>query len=218
MNVEIWADIACPWCYLGHHRFETALARFEHRDEVSVRLRSFELDPQAPREGPDVASHLAAKFGMSREDARASQRRLTDIAAADGVEVRLDLAHVANTFDAHRLVHLGAEHGTGEAVADRLMRAYHAEGEAVGSAETLARLCAELGLPAEEVDEVLAGERYASEVREDEQLAAALGIHAVPFFVVDRSLAASGAQSPEVLGELLRRAREAAPASADARP
>jgi len=218
MNVEIWADIACPWCYLGLRRFETALERFEHRDEVAIRWRSFELDPHAPREGEEVASHLAAKFGMSREDARASQRRLTDIAAADGVEVRLDLAHVANTFDAHRLVHLGAEHGTGEAVADRLMRAYHAEGEAVGSAETLARLCAELGLPAEEVDEVLAGERYASEVREDEQLAAALGIHAVPFFVVDRSLAASGAQSPEVLGELLRRAREAAPASADARP
>ena len=214
MNVEIWADIACPWCYLGLHRFETALAGFEHRDEVTVRWRSFELDPSAPREpGVDTATHLAAKDGMTRDEAVASQRRLTDIAAADGLQVRLDLARIGSTFDAHRLVHLASEHGRSEAVAERLMRAYHAEGEPVSDPVTLTRLAAEAGLPAEEVDELLAGERFAADVREDERLAETLGIGGVPFFVADRTFAASGAQSPAVLGELLRRAFAAAPAA-----
>src|SRR6188472_291125 len=109
MQIEIWSDIACPWCYVGKRRFEAALAAFEHRDEVSVTWRSFELDPQAPAErSVDSATHLADKYGMSREEAQASQQKLADVAAADGLDMRFDLARGGKTFDGHRLVHLAA--------------------------------------------------------------------------------------------------------------
>jgi predicted DsbA family dithiol-disulfide isomerase len=212
MDVEIWSDIACPWCYVGKRRFEAALAAFEHRDEVTVTWRSFELDPAAPRErGGDRAAHLAEKYGVTVERAIEMQDHMTSVAAGDGLEFRFDIARSGNTFDAHRLLHVAAEHGRQDAMKELLMRAYLTEGELVGDPEVLSRLAVEAGLPREEADEVLASDRYAAEVRDDERTAAALGIHAVPFFVVDRALGASGAQPPEVLGEMLRRGWEARP-------
>src|SRR5256885_7362728 len=105
MDIEIWSDIACPWCYVGKRRFEAALAAFEHRDEVTVTWRSFELDPTAPRErAVDGATHLAEKYGTSREEALAMHARMTDVAAGEGLDFRFDLARGGNTFDAHRLV------------------------------------------------------------------------------------------------------------------
>ncbi len=206
MNVEIWSDVACPWCYVGKRRFEAALAAFEHRDEVTVTWRSFELDPTAPRERPvDGATHLAEKYGTSRDQALAMQQRLTRVGADDGLEFRFDIARGGNTFDAHRLLHLAAAHHVQDALKERLMRAYHSEGEPIGDPATLERLAAEVGLPPREVHDVLAGDRYAAEVRDDERTAASFGISGVPFFVADRSLAASGAQSTEIFGELLRR-------------
>ena len=210
MHVEIWSDIACPWCYVGKRRFEAALAAFEHRDEVAVTWRSFELDPQAPAaRSVDSATHLADKYGMTREEAQASQRQLAEVAAGDGLDMRFDLTRGGNTFDAHRLVHLGEAHGLQDATKERLMRAYFTEGELIGDAEALARLALEVGLPEDEVRELLAGDRYASEVREDERTAMSLGINAVPFFVVDRRMGAAGAHPAEALGELLRRGWEA---------
>jgi predicted DsbA family dithiol-disulfide isomerase len=212
VHVEIWSDIACPWCYVGKRRFEAALAAFEHRDDVRVTWRSFELDPTAPRERDgDGAAHLAEKYGTSREQALAMQRSMTDVAAAEGLQFRFDLARGGNTFDAHRLLHLAAEHEAQDALKERLMRAYLTEGELIGDAAVLERLATGLGLPANEVRDLLAGDRYADEVRDDERAAMSLGIHAVPFFVVDRAFGAAGAQSPDVLGELLRRAWEARP-------
>ena len=210
MNVEIWSDIACPWCYVGKRRLEAALAGFEHRDDVTVTWRSFELDPVAPRErAVDGATHLAEKYGTSVEQARAMQQRMTDTAAEDGLDFRFDLARAGNTFDAHRLVHLAAAHGRQDEMKERLMRAYLTEGEPIGDPAALERLAVEIGLPADEVRDLLAGDRFADEVREDERTAARFGIHAVPFFVVDRAIGASGAQPPEVLGELLRRGWDA---------
>jgi predicted DsbA family dithiol-disulfide isomerase len=210
MHVEIWSDIACPWCYIGKRRFESALAAFEHRDDVTVTWRSFELDPVAPRErDADGATHLAEKYGTSREQALAMHQRMTDVAAEEGLEFRFDRARGGNTFDAHRLLHLAAAHGAQDAMKERLMRAYLTEGEAIGDPETLERLAIDAGLPADEVRELLAGDRFADEVRGDERTAAQLGIHAVPFFVVDRAMGASGAQPPEVFAELLRRGWEA---------
>jgi predicted DsbA family dithiol-disulfide isomerase len=212
MNVEIWSDIACPWCYVGKRRFEAALAAFEHRDEVTVTWRSFELDPAAPRErGGDRAVHLAEKYGVSVERAVEMQDHMTGVAAGEGLDFRFDLARSGNTFDAHRMLHLAADHGAQDAMKERLMRAYLTEGELVGDPEVLERLAVEVGLPRSEALQVLAGGRYAAAVRDDERTAAALGIHAVPFFVVDRALGASGAQPPEVLGEMLRRGWEARP-------
>jgi predicted DsbA family dithiol-disulfide isomerase len=214
VNVEIWSDIACPWCYIGKRRFEAALASFPHRDEVTVTWRSFELDPGAPAERPgDRAEHLASKYGSSVEQARAMEARVTETAAGDGLEYRLDIARAGNTFDAHRLVHLGAAHGVQDAVKERLMRAYFTEGELMSDHATLVRLGTEAGLPADEVAEMLSGDRFAAEVREDEQTASRLGISGVPFFVVDRALGASGAHPPEALAQLLEQgwARSAAP-------
>jgi predicted DsbA family dithiol-disulfide isomerase len=210
MHVEIWSDIACPWCYVGKRRFEAALAAFEHRDEVTVTWRSFELDPSAQRERDvDSATHLAEKYGMTREQARASQQRVADVAAGDGLDMRFDLARGGNTFDGHRLVHLAEAHGMQEAMTERLMRAYFTEGELIGDIVTLARLALEVGLPRDEVADVLGGDRYAAEVRDDERTAASLGIHAVPFIAVDRRIGAAGARPPEALRELLRRGWEA---------
>ena len=212
MHVEIWSDIACPWCYVGKRRFEAALAAYEHRDEVTVTWRSFELDPHAPAEREhDYATHLARKYGMSRDEALAMHARMTKTAAAEGLELHFDIARGANTFDAHRIVHLAAAHAAQDAMQERLMRAYFTDGELVSDAATLERLALEVGLPGDAVREVLASDRYSSAVREDERTAAQLGISAVPFFVVDRALGASGAHPPEQLLELLRQARATGP-------
>ncbi|HVB04827.1 MAG TPA: DsbA family oxidoreductase [Acidimicrobiales bacterium] len=198
MKVEIFSDVVCPWCAIGKARFEAALARFEHAAEVEVRFRSFELDPNAPRSsGVDSATHLANKYGMSREQAVASQQRLAEVAAEEGLEFHFDQTRRGNTFDAHRLLHLAGEVGVQGALKERLMRAYFADGEPIGERATLVRLGAEVGLSAEKSDEMLSGERYCAEVRADEQAARDLGINGVPFFVLDGRYGVSGAQSPE---------------------
>lgn len=207
MNVEIWSDIACPWCYVGKRRFEAALEQFEHRDQVTVTWRSFELDPTAPVERPQGgAEHLAEKYGTSVEQAREMEERMTATAAGDGLEFRFDKLRLGNTFDGHRIVHLAAAHGLQDAMEERLMRAYLTEGELIADHDTLQRLAVEVGLPEDEVREVLMTERFAEEVREDERTAASLGVRGVPFFVVDRKIAASGAQPPELLVEMLEQA------------
>jgi predicted DsbA family dithiol-disulfide isomerase len=212
MKVEIWSDVACPWCYVGKRRFEAALDGFEHRDAVEVTWRSFELDPSAPRERDvDLATYLAQKFGTSREEAVTMQQRVIDIGATEGIGFRPDIARSGNTFDAHRLLHLASEHGRQGELKERLMSAYHVEGEPIGDAATLERLAIEAGLPAEEVRELLAGERFADQVRDDERTAASFGIGGVPFFVVDRAMGASGAQSRETFAALLERGWENGP-------
>jgi predicted DsbA family dithiol-disulfide isomerase len=204
MDVEIWSDIACPWCYVGKRRFEAALAEFEGRDDVRVTWRSFELDPEAPAERErSGAEHLAEKYGMTVEEAQARQQQMRDMAAGDGLDMRQDLNRGGNTFDGHRVLQLAAEHGLQEEMKERLMRAYHTEGELISDQATLVRLADEVGVPG--AAEMLASDRFAAEVRDDERTAHAIGIHAVPTFVVDRRIAVAGAQPPEVLLELLRR-------------
>jgi predicted DsbA family dithiol-disulfide isomerase len=205
MNVEIWSDIACPWCYIGKRRFEAALARFEHRDDVRVTWRSFELDPAAPdqRDG-ERAARLAERFGITVERAREMERQMTDTAAGEGLDFRFDLARSGSTFDAHRVVHLAAEHGLQDAMKERLLRAYFGEGELMSDREALVRLAVEVGLDEDEVRGMLASDRLAEEVRDDERTAHAFGISAVPTFVLDRSIGVSGAHPPDALLDLLR--------------
>jgi predicted DsbA family dithiol-disulfide isomerase len=205
MDVEIWSDIACPWCYIGKRRFEAALAGFEHRDDVHVTWRSFELDPDAPQERTgDRAERLAKKYGMTIERAREAERQLTEVAAGEGLGFRFDIARSGSTFDGHRVLHLAGEHGLQDEMKERLLRGYFTEGELVGDPETLIAAAVEVGLAEDEVRELLASERYATEVRDEERAAGELGISAVPTFVVDRKLGVSGAQPPEALLELLR--------------
>jgi predicted DsbA family dithiol-disulfide isomerase len=211
VHVEIWSDIACPWCYVGKRRFERALEAFPARDEVKVTWRSFELDPHAPPERPGShAEHVAAKYGRTVEQVEAMHADMTRMAAAEGIELRFDLVRGGSTFDAHRVLQLAAAFGVQDATKERLLRARHTEGELLSDHPTLVRLATEAGLPEREVAETLATDRFADTVREDEQTAAALEIHAVPFFVVDRRMAVPGAQSPELLRKMLNRAQPAA--------
>ncbi len=179
MQVEIWSDIACPWCYVGKRRFEAALERFEHRDEVQVTWRSFELDPTAPheREG-ERAQHLADKYGMSLEQAREREQQMTDTAAGDGLDFRFDIARSGNTFDAHRIIHLAEQHGLQDAMKERLLRGYLTEGELMSDHDALRRLAVEVGLPEDEVIDTLASDRFAEQVRDDEHTAGQFGISA----------------------------------------
>lgn len=207
MHVEIWSDVACPWCYVGKRRLEAALERFEHRDEVTVTWRSFELDPGAPAERPGGgAEHLSRKYATTLERAREMEQSMTTVAAADGLEFRFDRLRLGNMFDAHRVLHLAHEHDVQDAAKERFLRAYLTEGELMSDHATLRRLATEVGLPADEVADLLSSDRFADAVREDERTATGLGIAAVPFFVVDRARAASGAQDPDVLLDLLQTA------------
>jgi predicted DsbA family dithiol-disulfide isomerase len=210
LAVEIWSDVVCPWCYVGKRRFESALSEFEHRDAVSVRFRSFELDPAAPAifDGPP-AERLASKYGISVEQAAASQARLTEMAAAEGLEYHLDRTRGGNTFDAHRLLQLAAERGVQAEVKERLLRGYFSDSEPVGDHEALVRMLAEAGVDRGEARAVLEGDRYADAVREDERLAQRIGIHAVPYFVLARRFGVAGAQPAELLRQALERTWEA---------
>ena len=207
MKVEIWSDVVCPWCYIGKRRFEQALAGFAHREEVEVVWRAFELDASAPKERTGgYAENLAAKYGVPLAQAQQMIDNMTSVAAQEGLDFHFDTARPGSTFDAHRLLHLAAERGVQDAVKERLLRATFTEGEPIGDAETLVRLVAEAGLDADEARDVLASDRYAAEVRGDEQQARAYGITGVPFFVVDGRYGVSGAQPAEALSQVLSQA------------
>ncbi len=207
MNVEIWSDIACPWCYIGKRRFDVALARFEHRDAVEVRWRSFELDPSAPkvRDEPYL-DRLATKYRMSLPEADALIDQMIEAGARNGVVLRFDKAKPANTFDAHRLLHLAADRGAQAELTDKLFRSTFTKGEPTADPDVLVAVATEAGLDAGEARAVLDGDAYAAEVRADERRAADLGITSVPFFVMGGAFGVSGAQSPDVLVEVLEEA------------
>jgi predicted DsbA family dithiol-disulfide isomerase len=211
MQVEIWSDVVCPWCYIGKRNFEQALAQFAGRDDVEVTWRAFELDPVHAPEPIGLTQLLADKYGIGPDEAATRHQRTTQAATNAGLELHLERALSGNTFDAHRVIHLAKERGLQDAMKERLLRAYFVEGLPFSERETLVTLAGEAGLDPAEVRELLASDRFAEEVRDDEQTAARLGISGVPFFVLDRRLGLSGAQPPEVLLGALEEAAAAAP-------
>jgi predicted DsbA family dithiol-disulfide isomerase len=207
MNVEIWSDVVCPWCYIGKRRFEKALAQFPHRNAVTVLWRSFELDPDAPERASGTLDELLAqKYRTTPQQAAQMNARVSGLAAAEGLDYHLDQAKPSNTFQAHRLLHLALKRGIQGQVKERLMHAYFTEGAPVGDTETLARIASEAGLDADEARAVLAGDDFSEDVRADEERAASLGIRGVPFVVIDERYGVSGAQPSEVFLEALRTA------------
>jgi predicted DsbA family dithiol-disulfide isomerase len=211
MTIEIWSDVVCPWCYIGKRRFETALGRFAHRDQVVIVWRSFELDPHAPRRtGGSMNDLLAQKIGVSHAQAAAMNRQVADLAAREGLDYQLDRTKHGNTFDAHRLIHLAAAHNRQAEAKERLLRAYFTEGLPISDLDTLATIGSELGMAGDEVRAMLEGDAYADEVRADERRAAAFGIRGVPFFVIDEQYGVSGAQAPTVFLDALDQAWTAA--------
>ena len=198
MQIEVWSDVICPWCYIGKRRFEQALAQFPHRDEISITWRSFELDPQAPRQYEGTLNEmLADKYGVSSAQAAAMNARVTSLALEAGLHYRLANARPGNTFDAHRLLHLAASRQLGNQATERMMQAYFCEELAVGDRDALARLAPEFDIPELDARAMLESDAYSDMVRSDEERATKLGITGVPFFVFNEELGVSGAQPVE---------------------
>ncbi|MFG2466313.1 DsbA family oxidoreductase [Streptomyces canus] len=210
MRVEIWSDIACPWCYVGKARFEKALEAFPHSDGVEVVHRSFELDPGRDKSDVQpVLAMLSKKYGMSEAQAQAGEENLGAQAAAEGLAYRTRDRDHGNTFDLHRLLHLAKEQGRQDELVQIFYRANFAEERSLYTEgdERLVELAVEAGLDADEVRKVLADPTaYADDVRADEREAAELGANGVPFFVLDRKYGVSGAQPAEVFTQALTQA------------
>jgi predicted DsbA family dithiol-disulfide isomerase len=207
MQIEVWSDVICPWCYIGKRRMEMALAKFPHWESVQVIWRSFELDPDSPRQPSDsLEEMLAEKYGVSRQEAAAMNARVTEAAKEVGLEYRLADARPGNTFDAHRLLHFAASKQLDDGASERLMRAYFSESLSVGDPAALARLAPEFGIAENEALAVLKSDAYSKEVRADEARAVNLGITAVPSFVIDENIGISGAQPVEVFAKAIQQA------------
>jgi predicted DsbA family dithiol-disulfide isomerase len=204
--VEVWSDLVCPWCYLGKRRLEQALEQFPERDRVDVVWRSFELEPDAPTTPEPRAEALVRRYGMTPEQAAERDATMTALAAEAGLDYRPDLVLLGNTFDAHRILHAAAAAGLQAPAKERMLRAYFTEGRALSDPDTLVELAGEAGLDTEAARAALADGSHADEVRAEEREAAQLGITGVPFFVLGRRYAVSGAQPAELVLQALERA------------
>ena len=208
MDIHIWSDIVCPWCYLGKRRFEHALALFDHRDEVQVTHRSFQLDPSRPRhEITNRRAMLKAKYQLTDDKVQEMDARMERLAEIEGLEYHLgDSGQTGNTLDAHQLLQLGKDRGVQDAVIERLYRAYFTEQRSVFDRDSLVTLAGEAGLDETEARGALERDAYVQAVAVDVNEARSLGVSGVPFFVIDRRYGVSGAQATEVFAEALVRA------------
>jgi predicted DsbA family dithiol-disulfide isomerase len=210
MQLEIWSDIMCPFCYMGKRRMEKALRDFAHADEVEINWRSYQLDPglqAAP--GKSIHEYLAERKGMTRDWSLRMHAQLERSAAELGLSYDFDRIVVANSFNAHRLAHFARANRLQDQVQERLFSAYFSEGRDLGDEDTLVGLGTDIGLDAAVTREVLRGGAYAEEVRRESQEAEDLGTEGVPFFVIDRRFGVTGAQPSEVLRDALEKARSA---------
>jgi predicted DsbA family dithiol-disulfide isomerase len=207
MQLEIWSDVMCPFCYMGKRRLEKALLRFPHAEEVQVVWRSYQLDPDMKRApGKSIHEYLAERKGMSRDWSVKMHAQLEKSAAELGLSYNFDTVIVANSFDAHRLAHLARRCGLQEPMQERLFAAYFTEGRDMGDAETLIGLGTEIGLDPAETRTVVTGGQFADEVRGECMEAERLGAEGVPFFVIDRRYGFTGAQPSELILEVLEKA------------
>ncbi|GAB4006303.1 DsbA family oxidoreductase [Glycomyces albus] len=208
LRVEIWSDIACPWCYVGKARFDKAVRQFDSGDKVVVRHRSFELDPERdPADVTEVVPMIAEKYGISPAQAQANEYKLGDLASAEGLEYQTEGRDHGNSFDLHRLLHLAAERDLEPAAWEAFYRANFADEASLWNRERIIEVAVSAGLDRTEVVEVLDDpSAYRDAVRRDEAEAAALGATGVPFFVIDGKYGVSGAQPTELFAEILEKA------------
>ena len=207
MQVEVWSDVVCPWCYIGKRRFERALAGFAHRDDVTVTWRSFELAPDTPKDFDGSADDYLTKVrGFAPEQVKVMQAQVTALAAAEGLDFHLSSTRTGPTVDAHRLLHLAADRGLGAELKERLLRAYFTDGLPIADLDTLVQLATEEGIDPAEARNVLESDAYLAAVNADLAQARAYGITGVPFFVVDQKFGVSGAQDSAVFADVLDKA------------
>jgi predicted DsbA family dithiol-disulfide isomerase len=207
MKVEIWSDIMCPFCYIGKRKFEEALEQFAHKDDLQVEWKSFQLNPDLktqPARG--IYEYLAEQKGWSLEYSRNVHEQMTAKAKESGLEYNFDSVIPANSFNAHRLSHLAAQYNLQDTAEERLFKAYFTEGKNIDDIDTLIQLGVEIGLKETEVRKMLHSDLYAQQVYLDMYEAQQIGVKGVPFFVIDRKYAVSGAQPGSVFLEALQRA------------
>jgi len=199
MKVEVWSDIICPFCYIGKRKFEQALEKFPGKDKVRVEWKSFLLDPHMKGEqGKNIHETLAEKKGWTKEYAQRMNEHVAEMAKQVGLNFQFDKVKPANTFTAHRLTHLAAKYGLQDQLEEKLFHAYFTDGTDIGNTEALVELAIEAGLKEQEVREVLSSDEFTDNVKANAYEAQQIGVRGVPFFVLDRKYAVSGAQPEEV--------------------
>jgi predicted DsbA family dithiol-disulfide isomerase len=207
MKVEIWSDVMCPFCYIGKRKFEAALAQFEHKNQVEVVWKSFQLQPDMVTDPTqNTLEHLAQSKGWTMEYTKQVTANVVAMAKEVGLNYDFDKAVVANSFDAHRLSHYAKSKGKGDAMEEQLFKAYFVDGKNTADHQTLTALAVSIGLDSTEVKQVLASDAYAKDVRQDIYESQQIGVSGVPFFVLNNKYAVSGAQQPETFLGALQKA------------
>ncbi len=207
IKVDVWSDINCPFCYIGKRHLEQALEKFPKRDQVVIEWKSFELDPDThPEKGSDNLEMLAKKYGKDHTWAQAMNNNLTEMAAMAGIDFHLEKVIPANSFNAHRLLHLAKLYKMQDPLQEKLLAAKFIEGKDISDPAVLKSIALDIGLDTEEVLRFLDSNKFSQEVREDEAMAAKLGITGVPFFVFNESQALSGAHPVETFVDVLTKA------------
>ena len=209
MDINIWSDVRCPFCYIGKRKFEMALEKFPHKDKVKIVWQSFELDPNLKTNtGISAIDHLSKAKGIPKAKAEEMQQYVSNIAKEIGLDFNSKDTIVANSFNAHRLIQLAKTKRLGNEVEEALFEAYFMEGKNIDDKETLIKTGVSIGLAESEVKEIFTSDSFEKEVRQDETQAQSLGINGVPFFVLNNKYAVSGAQSPETFLDVLEQTWE----------
>jgi predicted DsbA family dithiol-disulfide isomerase len=205
LRIDLWVDVVCPWCYLGKRRLETAIARFERPDAIDVVLRGFELDPTAPKTPVDVRSYLAKRMGLGPDQLREMDKQMTELATADGLPYSGNRV-TANSLDVLRLVQLANRHGAASQFMSAVQTALFSGRQDAFDHDRLSETAVTLGVPADEVAAVVAGEQYADDVRQDQTEAIQLGATGVPFAVLGDRYGIPGAASVDGYEQAIRTA------------
>jgi len=209
MQVEIWSDIMCPFCYIGKRHYEEALNKFADREDIEIIWKSFQLDPDIPTEiskPVNVYEYLASRKGMSYDQSVRMHQNVTEMARKAGLEYNFDKAVTANSLNAHKIIQLAKTKGLGDAIEERFFKAYFTEGRNLADSTTLAELGGDIGLDREEVLHALKDDRYAYLVNQDITEARQIGVTGVPFFVFNRKYAVSGAQPADAFLKTIEKA------------
>ncbi|RDW21057.1 disulfide bond formation protein DsbA [Oceanobacillus arenosus] len=209
MKIEVWSDFVCPFCYIGKRRLENAMKQFEHRDDIKVEYKSYQLDPTARHiPGKDFYETFSELKGIPLEQVKVMNNQVGQQAAGEGLTYNFDTMQYANTFDAHRVAKYAAKQGKGKEITERFLHAYFTESRLMSDHETLIELAVEVGLDKEEVAEILQSNDYTKAVENDITVAHQIGVQGVPFFVFNEKYAVSGAQPAEVFSEVLEKVWE----------
>lgn len=207
MKVEIWSDVMCPFCYIGKRKFEKALAEFPEKDQVEIEWKSFQLNPALKTDpSKNTIQHLAESKGWTMDYTKETINYVLNMAKEVGLSYDFEHAVVANSFDAHRLIQFAKTKSKGDAMEERLFKAYFTEGKNTADHQVLLQLALDCGLEKQSAEEVLSSDRFAEQVRTDIAESEKLGISGVPFFVIDRKFGISGAQDPKVFLDTLKKA------------